>query len=282
MGALTTQLADDGAGSPIAGGLRMFDESAAANGTGPHAAASLGLALVAASAPDYTAVAGALRGLSMTTAGELRVLSTGGAVESGGNLDSIDGAVTQFAGAMGTVVSPAAGTLLALSTLIESHLDEINTRDAASAASTAPVPVAGSIAHDAAATTQAPMLGGGYASLALPSAVSADGDAVRAAYTRQGAAYVSPAMTDGGHISATSSATGANWTAFGSQTCKQLTVFNNTGTVIEVRQDAAGVAVPIQDDSWFTFYGIANADELGIRRVDQSNTQVTVQARWES
>jgi hypothetical protein len=90
-----------------------------------------------------------------------------------------------------------------------------------------------------------------------------------------------PEMTDGGHTSVQTNATGANFSAFASQNCKQLTISNNSGTAIEVQQDGAGVALPIPDQTYFTFYGLANASQLGVRRVDQSNTQVTIAARWE-
>lgn len=89
-------------------------------------------------------------------------------------------------------------------------------------------------------------------------------------------------MSSGGNIAVTTSAVGTNYTAFASQACKQLTISNNTGTVVELRQDATGEALPIQNGSYFTFYGLTNANQLDCRRTDTSNTQVTVQARWES
>lgn len=91
-----------------------------------------------------------------------------------------------------------------------------------------------------------------------------------------------PRMTSGGNTSAQTAATGTNYTLFASQACKQLTIVNNTGTALEFRQDAAGVAVPVFDQSSFTIFGITNANQIGIRRVDTSNTQVTAQARWEA
>jgi hypothetical protein len=92
---------------------------------------------------------------------------------------------------------------------------------------------------------------------------------------------VSPQLSSGGNASAQTNATGTNFTVLGSQACKQLTVVNNTGTTIEVQQGGSGVALPIQDQDRYTFYGLSNANQLGIRRVDQSNTQVTVAYRWE-
>lgn len=94
---------------------------------------------------------------------------------------------------------------------------------------------------------------------------------------------VTPEFTSAGHTSATSNgSSGSSYVAFSSQACKQLTIFNDTGTKISVRQGATGVAVPIWDGTVYTFYGIADADELDFKRSDESTTAVTIQARWES
>ena len=93
---------------------------------------------------------------------------------------------------------------------------------------------------------------------------------------------VIPSMTSGGNTSVQTAATGANWTAFASQACKQLTLSNQSGTTIEVRQGAAGVGLQIPSGAFYTFFGITNANQLEVRRVDTSNTQVTITARWEA
>lgn len=64
-------------------------------------------------------------------------------------------------------------------------------------AGTFAVQPAGSVAHDASATSVNPVLVGGYASAAAPSAVSADGDAVRAWYNRLGIQAVMIVSSDG-------------------------------------------------------------------------------------
>src|SRR5262245_39701910 len=97
--------------------------------------------------------------------------------------------------------------------------------------------------------------------------------------------YVVPKMTGGGHTSVQTAATGSNYTAFAAQPCKQLTIVNNTGTALEVKDasdGASGVALPIADGGIYTFYGLSNAAQLSVRRVDTSNTQVTAKARWEA
>jgi hypothetical protein len=93
---------------------------------------------------------------------------------------------------------------------------------------------------------------------------------------------VTPQMSSAGHIDAQTNATGTNWTAFGSQACKQMLISNQTGVSLEVRHGGSGVGVRIPTGAMMPFYGLTNANQLEVRRVDTSNTQVTVQARWES
>lgn len=90
-----------------------------------------------------------------------------------------------------------------------------------------------------------------------------------------------PVISSGGHISLTTDSSGTAFTAFSSQTCTQLTISNNTGTTLEVEQGGSGVALPIFPASYYTFFGLTDASNLSVRRVDQSTTSVTVTARWE-
>lgn len=64
--------------------------------------------------------------------------------------------------------------------------------------------------------------------------------------------------------------------------CERVTFVNDTGVDLEVQQDGAGVALPVFAGSFFTFEGITNANQLGVRRVDLSVTQVTVKYRLEA
>ena len=93
---------------------------------------------------------------------------------------------------------------------------------------------------------------------------------------------VVPQMASGGHLAVTAAAAGTTFVAIAAQACKQLTVINNTGTVLEAQQGGSGVAVPIFAGQAFTFFGLTNANQLGLRRVDQSTTPVTAHARWEA
>ena len=65
-------------------------------------------------------------------------------------------------------------------------------------------------------------------------------------------------------------------------TCSRVTVHNNTGTTLEVKRDdnAAGL-VPIYDKDRYSFW-INDPGRLGIRRADQSNTQVTAKVEVQS
>jgi hypothetical protein len=91
-----------------------------------------------------------------------------------------------------------------------------------------------------------------------------------------------PLMTSGGNLTAQTNATGTNWTAFAAQACAQLTIINDSGTKIEVRQGGAGVALPVRDGATYTLFGLTNANQIDLRRSDTSNTQVVVHARWEA
>jgi hypothetical protein len=93
---------------------------------------------------------------------------------------------------------------------------------------------------------------------------------------------VLPSMAGGGNIAVTTATTGSNYTAFTSQVCKQLTLSNQSGTVVEVRQGATGVALQIPTGTFYTFFGITNTNQLDVRRTDVSNTQITLTARWEA
>lgn len=84
------------------------------------------------------------------------------------------------------------------------------------------------------------------------------------------------------HTSVQTAATGANFTTFPAQLCKQLTIVNNTGTDIEVQRGGTGAAIPIINGTAYPFYDVGDASQLAVRRIDQSNTQVTVKARWEA
>lgn len=91
-----------------------------------------------------------------------------------------------------------------------------------------------------------------------------------------------PRMVSGGHLSLQTASTGATYAVFASQACKQLTVSNQTGVLIEVQQGGSGVGFQVPAGAVIPFFGLTNANQLGVKRADNGNTQVTVTARWEA
>lgn len=79
-------------------------------------------------------------------------------------------------------------------------------------------------------------------------------------------------------LSLTTAATGSNYTAFSSQTCQSLDIVNTSSVAIEYRRGATGNAMTILSGSSRLVVGITNANQIDVRRVDQSNTQITIPA----
>jgi hypothetical protein len=77
-------------------------------------------------------------------------------------------------------------------------------------------------------------------------------------------------------ITATTSATGSTWVTLPSQACNALDLVNNTGTAIEYRRGGAGNSIPLPDRSSRLIVAITNTNQIQIRRVDQSNSTVTI------
>ncbi len=98
--------------------------------------------------------------------------------------------------------------------------------------------------------------------------------------SRPDPAAITP-VTSGAWIVVTgggAAATGANYTAFSSQTCQSLDIVNTSSVAIEYRRGATGNAMTILSGSSRLVVGITNANEIDVRRVDQSNTQITIPA----
>jgi hypothetical protein len=79
-------------------------------------------------------------------------------------------------------------------------------------------------------------------------------------------------------LSLTTAATGTNYTAFSSQTCNSLDIVNTSSVAIEYRRGATGNAMTILSGSSRLVVGITNANQIDVRRVDTSNTQITIPA----
>ena len=88
-----------------------------------------------------------------------------------------------------------------------------------------------------------------------------------------------PTATSGTILTQTTNGTtGSLFVLFAAQTCTALDIVNNTGVTIEYQRSAAGNAMQIPTGTARMVIGITNANQIGIRRTDQSTTQVTVQA----
>lgn len=78
-------------------------------------------------------------------------------------------------------------------------------------------------------------------------------------------------------IASVTAGTGTAFALFPTAPAKRVWVGNNSGTVLEVRRGGSGAAYPIQSAAEHVFKVSANANELGIRRVDQGATEVTAE-----
>lgn len=87
-----------------------------------------------------------------------------------------------------------------------------------------------------------------------------------------------PSATSVVIMSLTTAATGSNYTAFSSQTCNSLDIVNSSSVSIEYRRGAAGNSMTILSGSSRLVVGITNANQIDVRRVDLSNTQITIPA----
>ena len=76
--------------------------------------------------------------------------------------------------------------------------------------------------------------------------------------------------------SVNTAATGTNYTTLTAGACTAVTVVNNSGTDLQLLRNAAGTAFPLLNGTSKTFRGITNANQLSVRRIDTSNTQVAV------
>ncbi|NJO65021.1 MAG: hypothetical protein HC836_45000 [Richelia sp. RM2_1_2] len=72
--------------------------------------------------------------------------------------------------------------------------------------------------------------------------------------------------------------TGTAFALFSSASCTHLEIINLTGTTIEYQRGGSGSAFPIPSGSSRLIVGITNANQIGIRRVDQSATVVSITA----
>jgi hypothetical protein len=87
-----------------------------------------------------------------------------------------------------------------------------------------------------------------------------------------------PTVASASIVTAATANPGSTYTAFGSAACNGLDIVNETGVAIEYRRGGAGSPMQIGAGRSRLVVGITNANEVSVRRVDQSNTSVTVAA----
>lgn len=87
----------------------------------------------------------------------------------------------------------------------------------------------------------------------------------------------SPAQPTGySFIDVTTANPGSNFTAYPSTTCTNLILLNYTDYAIDVKRNGTGSYITIPALQTYNFGGLTNANQISIRRNDQSNTQLTI------
>lgn len=109
-------------------------------------------------------------------------------------------------------------------------------------------------------------LGGKTAALSLSTTPATDANVSRETYATVTIMAVATA------------AAGATYVTFAAQACSSLDIVNNTGVDIEVRRGGAGSTLVVRDGYSRLMQGVTNANGIQVRRLDQSNTVVTLTA----
>ena len=79
-------------------------------------------------------------------------------------------------------------------------------------------------------------------------------------------------------ITVQTAANGTSFATFGSQACTALDIINNTGFTLEIQRGGAGSVLTLLTGQARLMVGITNANQIGVRRSDQSTAQITVTA----
>lgn len=80
----------------------------------------------------------------------------------------------------------------------------------------------------------------------------------------------------------TNGSDGSSYTALNNFEANEVTIVNDSDADIEVQRNGSGVGLIVPAGERYTFLYLQNANDLGVRRKDQTTTQVTVtyEARW--
>jgi len=83
-------------------------------------------------------------------------------------------------------------------------------------------------------------------------------------------------------FSVTTSSAGTGWETLTGISCDSVLIDNDTSYQIEIRKNTGNmVAKTIEPSSVFRVQAITNANEIDVRRVDQSTTQLSMVWEWE-
>jgi len=106
-----------------------------------------------------------------------------------------------------------------------------------------------------------------------------DGNLLVAAAPGSGA----PGASGWGTGSVTTSATGSDFAPISSIAAKKITILNDTGADLEIQKAGSGSdPVLLPDGNGTEINLVANTNEVTVRRVDQSSTQVTATFQYET
>lgn len=83
-------------------------------------------------------------------------------------------------------------------------------------------------------------------------------------------------------FSVTTSTGGTGWETLTGIACDSVNVINDTNYDIEVRKNTGNlVAKTIESSTVYKIEGITNSNQIDVRRVDQSTTQLSMVWEWE-
>lgn len=89
-----------------------------------------------------------------------------------------------------------------------------------------------------------------------------------------------PRVATATNTSATTAADGSGWVAFPAAACTAMRIINTAtnAAAIEYRRGGGGVAINVPAETDAPILGITNANQIQVRRVDQSTAQQLVYA----
>lgn len=97
----------------------------------------------------------------------------------------------------------------------------------------------------------------------------------------QNTAQVMNVPTTSGNGSVTTAVSGTGYTSLSDQICGSVTIVNDTGTSLDVTKDGGTTKMVVPTGAAYCVKYIENANQVSVRRTDNSATQVTAYYEWE-